>query len=225
MELEDRTIVLRQGTCLWMRPMRRYLAEHDPNDPLCVTYVHFTPRDAKGRALLAHGDLPDEAFTVHDATFFGIVMDKIVALNRRPDAEASAQASLLLRALLADLLFHHQEDPEPQSRYRAPLEAQIARIYEQPAHPWTVRGLARELHVSPDHYTRIFHRMFDTAPRALIQQARLQRACHMLLETSLSVSEVAEQTGYADVFQFSRLFKRQMKVPPSQWRAGSGIRH
>lgn len=218
MWLNEEVIHLRAGVCLWMRPGGRYLAEHDPDHPLGVTYMHFTPKTNRGRALPPEA-LPGEVYRVRDPRYFGAAAREIIRLLRQRGMDDPGPAEWLFRALLSNLLEHESAGaPRPEDHYRARIEGQVARIYEQPGAAPKVSQLAREASLSPDHYGRVFRRITGESPRALIQKARLERACQLLRETPLSVTEVAEQAGYADVFQFSRMFKQQMRMAPSRWR-------
>lgn len=218
---------LKPGTCLWMRPGGLYLARHDPRNPLGVTYIHFTPKTAAGEPVLDEARLPPEHFHVRDPLFYTAVSDRIVRLLRgragAVDAEfhisaAGKQATHLLHALVSELLGVASEPDGISGAHRSVIEEQANAIFEQPGRAPSVRELARAASLSPDHYGRLFRALNDCAPREWIQRARLQRAAQLLRETTLSISEIAAETGYADVFQFSRLFKRRMGLPPSRWR-------
>lgn len=47
---------------------------------------------------------------------------------------------------------------------------------------------------------------------------RMEKAKKLLLSTSLSVAEVAEQSGYGDYRVFTKVFKKNEGVTPSQYR-------
>jgi AraC-like DNA-binding protein len=53
-----------------------------------------------------------------------------------------------------------------------------------------------------------------------IVEARLNRARQLLLESTLSVSQIADELGYEDVFFFSRQFKERTGRTPTEYRAG-----
>lgn len=47
---------------------------------------------------------------------------------------------------------------------------------------------------------------------------RMEKAKKLLLSTSLSVAEVARQSGYGDYRMFTKVFKKAEGVTPSQFR-------
>jgi AraC-like DNA-binding protein len=64
--------------------------------------------------------------------------------------------------------------------------------------------------------------VFKAAPRDLLISLRMERAKNMLLETELSVSEVAERLGYARSHEFARAFHREVGCTPTWWREHAG---
>ncbi|WP_106206193.1 GlxA family transcriptional regulator [Aliiruegeria haliotis] len=69
---------------------------------------------------------------------------------------------------------------------------------------------------------RTFKRRFRTAtgytPIDYVQSLRVEEAKHLLETTDTSVDDVSEQVGYEDSGSFRRLFKRQVGIPPQQYR-------
>jgi len=221
MELNDREIPLRPGVCIWMRPGGLYFARHNPADPITVTYIHFTPFTAKGRPCLSGRRLPPEVHLVGDTPFFRATLEKIVRLMR-PATKGTFQreeAECLFAALVLELLGRENGEVEGGWQpHRLALERQAARIYSQPGETPSIRNLARELSLSPDHYSKLFRQVAGIPPRELVQRARVDRARQLLRGSDMTISEIADQLGYSDVFQFSRLFKQRTGKSPSLWR-------
>jgi len=65
--------------------------------------------------------------------------------------------------------------------------------------------------------TRFRHE--EGIPPAAFRRAHLlARASNLLLETDLSISEIADILSYNDIFSFSRQFKHAYGISPKQWR-------
>lgn len=56
------------------------------------------------------------------------------------------------------------------------------------------------------------------SPKDFCIRARVFRARELLLETDLSVEQIAVNLGYADMFFFSRQFKAWTGQSPNYWR-------
>jgi len=64
-----------------------------------------------------------------------------------------------------------------------------------------------------------FRTVVGRAPMTYLTGYRLQLAARHLRTTSSTLAEVAEAVGYGSEAAFSRAFKRQVGVSPSEWRA------
>lgn len=78
--------------------------------------------------------------------------------------------------------------------------------------------LARMLHISPRTLDRSLKKEGKSF-RALSKQSRRERACRLLAEKRLSVTEIAMELGYSDVSNFARAFRRETGVTPREWMA------
>ncbi len=98
----------------------------------------------------------------------------------------------------------------------------IRRIIQQiDAHPqqcWSVEELARRAGYSKTHFYRTFKQLTGRGPQQYVIAARIDRAQRLLLETDLSISEIARQLGYQSVFHFSKQFRRRSGLCPSAVR-------
>jgi AraC-like DNA-binding protein len=82
--------------------------------------------------------------------------------------------------------------------------------------------LAAELDLSPDYFTRLFRKSFGLSPRAWLVDQRLRHAAGAMLNSNRSVSQIAGDYGYADVFLFSRQFKQVLGMGPLAYRRSQG---
>ena len=72
--------------------------------------------------------------------------------------------------------------------------------------------------VSDVYLRRLFQKQFDMAPAAFVTRERMTLAKGLLENETLSIAEVALQSGYRDPLYFSRLFKKQTGLSPSEYR-------
>ena len=66
-----------------------------------------------------------------------------------------------------------------------------------------------------------FQKLLGRTPREEILQVRLARVKQLLGETELALYQIAERAGFEHVEYLSVVFKREMGVTPSAWRAGA----
>lgn len=82
----------------------------------------------------------------------------------------------------------------------------------------TVAEYADLLHKSPKTISNLFTRLGTKTPLQLIQERKMLEARRMLRYTDLPVKEIAYELGYEDLQTFSRFFKAQEGVSPSEFR-------
>lgn len=78
--------------------------------------------------------------------------------------------------------------------------------------------LARRLHLHPNYFSRYFRRLMGVSPMSYVQQRRVVQAEKMLCLTTLTLSEIAERTGFADAAHLSNVLRKSLGMPPGEYR-------
>ena len=94
----------------------------------------------------------------------------------------------------------------------------LALMHQNPAHPWTIAALAKEVGVSRSVLAERFRHYLDEPPMAYLTRWRLRLGRQMLSTTSYSVAQIAAEVGYESEAAFNRAFKREFTVPPARFR-------
>ena len=81
-----------------------------------------------------------------------------------------------------------------------------------------ISALADEVYLSHTGLIWKFKKELNTTPSDYLIAARMQHAKMLLLENNISVSEIAEQCGYANVYYFSNAFRNYTGKSPSDFR-------
>jgi AraC-like DNA-binding protein len=92
-------------------------------------------------------------------------------------------------------------------------------MHHNPAHPWTIASLAREVGVSRAALARRFHELVGEPPMTFLTEWRIALAADLLLEPGATIGSVAHQVGYGSPFALSTAFKRTRGISPQQHRA------
>ena len=128
-----------------------------------------------------------------------------------------AQAHGWLQACLQEVSRQDREGGGGDER-ASEVERLCMEITRAPGHVRRVREMARLLHLSPDHFTRLFKQVKGMPPREYLIRARIDAARGLLLSSTHSIGRIAEITGYADIYHFSRQFRERTGVSPSRYR-------
>ncbi len=111
-----------------------------------------------------------------------------------------------------------------ESRPPAGREEQVIRrirqdVRERLFEPHDFDVLARRHGLSVATFRRYWKRYVHEPPARYVMTLRMREARRLLVETDLTVAEVAMQAGFEDPLYFSRCFRRLTGVPPSHYRA------
>ena len=78
--------------------------------------------------------------------------------------------------------------------------------------------LAEQFHLNPQYISQLFKSEIGVGFLTYLTNIRMEKAKKLLLSTSLSIAEVAEQSGYGDYRVFTKVFKKTEGSTPSQYR-------
>lgn len=98
------------------------------------------------------------------------------------------------------------------------LAAQLIR--DNIDHPYTIVELARKVGVNQTKLKKGFKIIFGDTVFGYLQEIRMNKAKHYLLDTTLSIQEISLLSGYQNVSNFSIAFKRIFGYPPTKLRMG-----
>ena len=79
-----------------------------------------------------------------------------------------------------------------------------------------INTIARVLHISRVHLTRLFKEKYGVSPGRFYLRLRMTQAAE-LLSAGHSVANVASSIGFKDPFVFSRAFKRYYNCSPTEY--------
>jgi AraC family transcriptional regulator len=94
------------------------------------------------------------------------------------------------------------------------LELMRARLSED----ISLDELAAEAQLSPFHFARMFKQSLGVPPRVYLTQLRVEKACELLEQTDLPITEIALEVGYSSNQVLARVFLKHMRLSPSDYR-------
>ena len=82
----------------------------------------------------------------------------------------------------------------------------------------SLKEFGKQFHLSEKYISRYFKEHFHITLSQYINHLRLEHARQLLQETTLSITEVAMQSGYENVSYFIRSFKKMYGMSPLKYR-------
>ncbi len=101
---------------------------------------------------------------------------------------------------------------------RAHIRKVLAYIEENIDKDIRLDELAALSGLSRFHFARSFRESLGETPYQFILKMRIQRAKKLLVRPEWNVRQIASATGFADVSQFSRMFRKSTGATPTIWR-------
>lgn len=92
----------------------------------------------------------------------------------------------------------------------------LKRNYDNP--DLLISQLAKEANMSEKHFRHLFLDIYKTTPYMYLQEFRINKAKILLTNTSKSISDIAVQCGFSDVYSFSHCFKKHTGVSPGNYK-------
>lgn len=136
--------------------------------------------------------------------------------------EFSKKIAALKNHMLTDIFYNflYQETNYTQNlNYTNPdITAIIHYIEENYSASLKLKDLAAMANLSSEYLSRKFHKIVGKSPSCFIESVRMQHAQELLINTKLSLNEIASQIGYNDGLYFSRKFHKFTHQWPSDFR-------
>ena len=158
----------------------------------------------------------------------------IVALHkaRVPDASANAllddfKFKIRLTANLSDTNRHNERMIEQScalvrsnwcSNYSQSIGVALDYIHRNLSRPISVAEIAEAVNLTPNCFSTKFHDEVGIPATAYINKQRMRTAAGLLVYTNLGISNICTHVGMLDGNYFSRCFKKEYGVSPTEFR-------
>ena len=138
---------------------------------------------------------------------------------------------LLTRSLLSEIILylfaiqHHvQEEVSAADRRNELRFREMLRMIEMKYHSTiTLKDLADAAFISKTECIRCFKCITGRTPIQYIKEYRLQKAAKLLASTDMNISRAAESCGFLEMSYFTRCFRKQYSMTPSEYRKQARI--
>jgi AraC-like DNA-binding protein len=226
-------------------PCEPRLREHEPCAmPYVPRHLYFVPAGMDVWGYSANMRFVKDAILTFDLAAIGDRLQQSLArdLGTTPRLRFADDRLWTLIKLLSDAV--GDRDPSAQLYGDGLTTAIVARLMARPLPParessglapWQLRRvldyldahlsqrvelatLATLVGLSQSHFSHAFRVSTGVAPYRWQLDARIQRAQRLLIDTRVSLEQIAESTGFADAVHFGRTFRRLTGVPPAAWR-------
>jgi len=139
---------------------------------------------------------------------------------------ADLESSGLLRLMLHELGTFNKASGLGKPAFASAAERQVNQAVRwlsvQYPHNISINQLAKSLGYHRTHLSKIFKQHMGVSPMQFLMQIRLDQA-KSLLQSSLTIEQVAASVGFADPLYFSKQFRKRYGESPTQYRIRKGF--
>lgn len=210
---------LSTGDTFILYPGTEVQYQADENEPWEYAWVGFMGTDAasiirntefsKETPYIADGKIPEKQIREG--------LEKIYLVKGNSYEAAVAMAGALYSLLSVFMHYSRKElqEKDAQTFYVEKAESYIQTNY---SYPVTVEDIAGYVGISRSHLFRSFQNYMRKSPKEYLTEYRIKQACRLLRETDLSISAIAYSVGFENNLYFSKAFRKQKNVSPSEYR-------
>ena len=211
------TYTLQGGDAFLVTPYQEITYRADSTDPWEYCWVGFHGSDVP--SILQSTDFGEDTPYIQQVPDGGLFQELLQAIyDSRGNAFVHAvEMSGKLYAALAFLIRRARSARLQAVSDRSYVQKGIEYITSHYAYPITIDEVADYVGISRSHLFREFRRHTDKSPKEYLTEFRIHQACFLLRESSLSITAIANSTGFDNSMYFSKVFRKEKGMSPSEY--------
>ena len=219
--LEGKKFRLAPGDLVVVNPGTLHEERSDAKAPLRLIFLAIRDFAVPG---LPAGCLSQEKYRVLSCGEYRYKMDIYL---RELLQETSSQIEFyqeisqgLVSALLVLVMRLIRINPEDEAALSQECQKIKEYLDQNFTTPITLDSLSETVYISKHYLSHLFKEQTGVSPIKYLTSKRMEKACELLSETELPVSEVSKAVGYENPLYFSQVFKRIYGISPVKYRMG-----
>jgi AraC-like DNA-binding protein/quercetin dioxygenase-like cupin family protein len=216
-KLNGRACPLQPGRLFSYGPRVPHHITGDAAEPLVKYFVDFAGTGAKA-LLKSCGLPPGRVSEVFPAGALQPLFDELIQAGLQARGGSAALCAKLLECLA--LRIAGARAPLAGAETHAFTTYQKCRAYieQHSLRLRTLEQVASECHVNNAYLCRLFRRYDNQSPYQYLLRLKMNQAAERLKQPGALVKQVAEESGFADPFHFSRVFTSVIGLSPTAFR-------
>ena len=224
--IKGQEVIVTAGNMVLYQPKQEMHYEYFGKDKPEVYWVHFT--GGQVRSILKRHDVPmdNNVFYAGNSPTYGYLFKEMILELQTCRVGYEALLSMYLEQIFV-LVQRSRLDKSPVVSSHLQEEMGIARRYFQEHYNEDINieeyALSRNMSVS--YFLKKFKEVTTKSPMQYILGIRISNAVSLLESTDYNVTEISTIIGCDNPLYFSRIFKKQKGVSPSDYRKQLSSRH
>jgi AraC-like DNA-binding protein len=221
MSIDGETIPIQKGRCFLVRPGDQPLAVQDLNDRLIVIFIHFNITDLRTQSSFNPDLLPERYADIDQTYEFESQLNRILYLFNHNLIWKDDEFDCIMKQLIMQM--YRIQLQEKKEHALSPKQIQLISkvmdyIQQEGGRRISHKQLGETFQITAQYLSVLFKKYKGISLKEYITEVRLERAMHLLTETNMNISQVAEVLEYSNIYFFSRQFKQRYGYPPSHFQ-------
>jgi AraC-like DNA-binding protein/mannose-6-phosphate isomerase-like protein (cupin superfamily) len=181
-----------------------------------VTYyavLFDTEGEAELETLLEEGQTNPRHIGLSHRFFFADLIEKNVSGKERLVTAARYQFTAFIYSLDGGL------PSGSSSSDNVHVEKALAIMHGSIEKACDLSAICSRLGIGREHFVRLFSERMGLPPMKYYVRLKIEAARSMLASTNIRIGEISDKLGFENQFNFSRAFKREAGLSPSEYRA------
>ncbi len=190
----------------------------DKNNPWSYGWVGFHGLKAAGYIKQAGFDLRRPVFKYSQDSF---LEDCLIKMIRTKELSAGKETRLLglLYEFLSKLIeVNGKEELRECNRKEEYIKRAQEYIAMNYSNKISIAEVAQHIGLDRSYLYSLFNEHLNVSPQKYLIKYRMDKACELMLTTTLPISGIARSVGYDDPFLFSKTFKKIKGLSPRDFR-------
>lgn len=209
---------IRAGQVLFVPPYQHRHFESDPSDPLEFYYVTIT---GQGSETVINNAGFELSASLSECPFISKIPSLFypALFESHPDSEPTMYLmGIFLQLMALHKNYNSRSFDVPQEKSFFYYKQALSYIEWYLLQDITPNDVAQYLHISPPYLRKIFAKYCNCSLREFLLQKRIKYAADKLAYSQCTVLAAANEIGYDDYTQFSKIFKKYMGMSPSAYK-------
>jgi AraC family transcriptional regulator len=227
-EVGDRLHPLTRDTAILVNAWEPHAKIHERAQRSTVLALYIEPEwltatDRRMSAAGLRGFFPRSCVTIppHVRRLADRLIDEMFDAN--PDSQIKWEgvlSELMMSVLHTFSAWRDREDVGTSTRQ--PFDARVGRairfMRDNLGGGFSFDDVARESHLSRPHFFYLFKQCTAVSPAIFFNTLRMEEAFSQLTGADMTINAVASRLGFSEPHHFTRFFRQNLGIPPSEYR-------
>ncbi len=227
--IKDKTYHVTEGSVVFIEPYSIHCTSNFEKKGYDRTVIYFKKEFAEEVLSVLGTDFFERygnRYHIHktnlaDRALIRSILEKMQSVyDSGENCEAYLKSALV--HLLMQLSGSSSDSDIPAIEYANPTHKMISKITgyinNNYSEKITLENISERYYISPCYFSRTFKSVCGLSFTEYLNNVRIKSAEELLINTDMTVMEIAESTGFSGSTHFDRVFKKVTGVSPSMYR-------